>query len=81
MALTLHLPEATSLSEPPAFLPAQRRRAMARVLLDRALADFRRAEAHTQGSMAEPLYRPEVRWDMVQAARQLLDEMSQDADA
>ena len=44
----------------------------ARKLLDKALEDYTRAERVAQGSFAEPLYLPEVRWEMVRLARRML---------
>lgn len=61
-------------SEPSAFFPQDARIVMARSLLDRAIADWVRAEHWTRGGGSEPLYLPEVRWEMVRAARQLLGE-------
>ena len=61
-------------SEPSAFFPRDAHIARARSLLDRAMADWARAEHWTHGGGSEPLYRPEIRWEMVRAARQLLGE-------
>lgn len=63
----------TSLSEPTTFFAKADCAAMARNLLDRALLDYGRAEREAQGGGITALYRPEVRWEMVRTARQLLD--------
>lgn len=41
-------------------------------LLDRALVDYGREEARQAGSVAGPLYLTQIRWDMVQHARDVL---------
>lgn len=44
----------------------------ARRLLDKAIKDYVRAEQHARGSGAEPLYLPEIRWEMIRLARRML---------
>lgn len=46
----------------------------ARRLLDKAIQDYVRAEQRACGSGAEPLYLPEIRWEMVRLARRMLGE-------
>ena len=41
-------------------------------LLDRALADQRRAARYAEGSDVEPLMQPQMRWDLVMEARNRL---------
>jgi hypothetical protein len=43
-------------------------------LLDKALKDYARAEVRQSGSGVEPLYLPEIRWEMVRLARRMLGE-------
>lgn len=61
-------------SEPSRDVPT--RLARVRSLLDRALLDFTRAErSAVEGSNNKPLYRPEIRWSMVEQARRLLEDV------